>query len=349
MGGLLIARRRSRAFPYGLYKVENLVSVVVALVIFLGGYEIARQALFEPSSGLADAPIALAGTALAMLVVYSFGRYERRVGRETGSPSLIADGEHFRVDVFSSAVVFAAILGNYLGLPLDRIGAGVVVLFVVWAGWELLVAGLRVLLDASLDQGTLGTVREIFASEPSVAEVRSLVGRSSGRYKFLEADIAVKTHQLDEAHRLSDQLEAAIRARVPQVDRVLIRVEPVRKEVWRWAVPLASRQGPISPHFALAPFFALVDVRAATGAVVGTEVLANPFLQLEKQKGIRVGEFLVAQGVDGLGVKESLEGKGTAYVLAAAGVEVRRIQADTLDRALDELRRMGGVAVGDAI
>lgn len=35
LGGLLIARRRSSSFPYGLYKVENVVSVVVALLIFL--------------------------------------------------------------------------------------------------------------------------------------------------------------------------------------------------------------------------------------------------------------------------------------------------------------------------
>ena len=43
--GLIIAKRKTRSFPYGLYKVENLVSVVVALAIFYAGYEIALEAI----------------------------------------------------------------------------------------------------------------------------------------------------------------------------------------------------------------------------------------------------------------------------------------------------------------
>ncbi len=32
--GLIIAKRKTKSFPYGLYKVENLVSVMVAIAIF---------------------------------------------------------------------------------------------------------------------------------------------------------------------------------------------------------------------------------------------------------------------------------------------------------------------------
>jgi len=338
LGGLLIARRKSRSFPYGLYKVENLVSAVVALLIFLAGYELAREALFQPSGELANAPLALGGVALAMLTTYLFSRYERRLGEESGSPSLLADSSHFRVDVLSSAVVFVAILGDYLGLPLDRLGAGVVLIFVVWAGWELLVDGMRVLLDASLDPETLEQVRRIIGAERSVAEVRSLVGRNSGRYKFLEAEVALRTRDLEKAHQVSQRLEEAIRARVPHVDRVLIHYEPLRKDIWRWAVPIDSPEGIVSPHLGQAPYFALVDVRMATGEVVGSEVLVNPYLHAEKQKGIRVAEFLTGQGMDGLVVRESLEGKGPAYVLADAGVEVRLTQRTALGEVLEELR-----------
>jgi len=338
LGGLLIARRRSRSFPYGLYKVENLVSVAVALLIFLAGYELAREALFQPSRELTNVPLALGGVALAMLATYLFSRYERQLGEASGSPSLIADSSHFRVDVLSSGVVFVAILGNYLGLPLDRLGAGLVVLFVLWSGWELLVDGMRVLLDASLDPETLAEVRRVISAEPGVAEVRSLVGRNSGRYKFLEAEVALRTRDLEKAHRVSQRLEEAIRARVPHVDRVLIHYEPVHKDLWRWAVPLDSSEGSVSAHLGQAPYFALVDVRMATGEVVGSEVLVNPYLHADKQKGIRVAEFLTGQGVDGLVVRESLEGKGPAYVLADAGVEVRLTEQTTLGGVLEDLR-----------
>ena len=46
LAGLKISGRRSKAFPYGLYKVENVVSIGMAGLIFLTGYEIVHEALF---------------------------------------------------------------------------------------------------------------------------------------------------------------------------------------------------------------------------------------------------------------------------------------------------------------
>lgn len=338
LAGLFIARRTSRSFPYGLYKVENLVSVLVALLIFLAGYEIAREAFLAPPHDLANAPLALGGVALSILTVFAFGRYERRLGKATNSPSLVADSEHFRVDMLASGVVFVAILGNYVGVPLDRLGSGVVVLFVLWAGWGILVDGMRVLLDASLDQETLARVRELIAAEPGVAEVRSLVGRNSGRYKFLETEIAVRTLDLTKAHQLSERLEESIKAKVPHVDRVVIHCEPRRRDTSRWAVPLESPEGAVSSHLGKAPYVALVDVRPESGEVLGYEVLGNPYLGEDRQKGLKLAEFLARRGVDGLALRESLDGRGPAYVLSAAGVEARQTRGATLDEVLAELR-----------
>ena len=74
LAGLLIARRKTRSFPYGLYKVENLVSVVVALLIFLAGYEIAREAVVAPFHQIASSPAALGGVGLTVLIPYLFSR-----------------------------------------------------------------------------------------------------------------------------------------------------------------------------------------------------------------------------------------------------------------------------------
>jgi len=43
--GLKLSTRKTRTFPYGLYKIENLISVIVSLFIFMAGYEIFRRAL----------------------------------------------------------------------------------------------------------------------------------------------------------------------------------------------------------------------------------------------------------------------------------------------------------------
>ena len=338
LAGVFIAGRKAKSFPYGLYKVENVVSVVLALLIFLAAYEMVREALFEPARQLSSAPAALLGAALAAAAAFLFGRYERHIGEETGSPSLVADSQHFRSDVLSSAVVLIAVAGNAVGLPLDRLGAAVIAVFIARAGWGLLVDGMRVLLDASLDQDTLAKVRSTIAEDRNVAEIRSLVGRNSGRYRFLEAELTLRTRDLEKAHQVSSRIEAAIKASVPHVDRVLIHYEPRRGDLCKWAIPLADLKGTVSSHFGQAPYFYLVTVRPASGEVADSEMLANPYANVEKQKGIRTAEFLIGQGVDGLVLREGLEGKGPAYVLADAGVEVVLAKCETGEEALEEVR-----------
>ena len=39
----------SKVFPYGLYKLENVIAVVLAGMVFFTAYEIAREAIFTPA------------------------------------------------------------------------------------------------------------------------------------------------------------------------------------------------------------------------------------------------------------------------------------------------------------
>ena len=338
LGGLIIARRKSKAFPYGLYKVENVAAIVVALLIFLAGYEIAREAWQGAARVVTASPAILAGAILAVVIPLAFSRYEARLARTTNSPSLAADSRHFQTDVLSSAVVLIALAGSRLGWPLDRIGAAVVAIFIARAGWELLADGMRVLLDASLDAETLTRVRGLMEDEPAVAAVKSLTGRNAGRYRFLEAEVTLRTHDLDKAHAISQRLEEDIRRAIAHVDRVLIHYEPTARERLRYAIPLANLNGAISQHFGEAPYFALVTIRLSDGAVERQEIVANPHTKLSKAKGIQVAEWLVGQKVDAVLVKESLHSKGPEYVFANAGVEMHDVVADTLAAALAALK-----------
>jgi cation diffusion facilitator family transporter len=337
LGGLLIAGRKSRTFPYGLYKVENVAAVIVAMLIFLAGYEIVHEAWQGTEQSLQTTPLVIGGVVLTVLIPLAFSRYEAGAARATNSPSLAADSHHFQTDVLSSAVVLVAVVGNGLGLPLDRIGSAAIALFIARAGWSLLSDGMRVLLDASLPAETLTLVRGIVEQEPAVTAVKSLMGRNAGRYRFLEAEVELRTHDLDQAHAVSRRLEEAIGQQVTHVDRVLIHYEPAKQEHIRYAVPLADTGGAISEHFGEAPYFAIANVRLADNYVEGVAVLANSYVHLDKAKGIRVAEWLVAQKADVVLVRESLEGKGPPYVLASAGVEMRMITADTITGALASL------------
>jgi cation diffusion facilitator family transporter len=342
--GLKISVRKTPSFPLGLYKIENILSVVVAVFIFVAGYEVAKNAL-TPVSGVPDISLSiilLLGLATAAILL--FGQYALSVGKRTGSPTLMAEGRHRQVDVLSSLVVLASVVMSYfgiqwtfLGISVDQMAAAVVVIFIAHAGWDLLLDGMRVLLDASIDFETLEQVRTIVEKEPAVAHITSLVGRSAGRYRFLQIQVSLRTQDLEKAHQISSRLESRIRDKIPHVERVLVHYEPRPRKNSRIAVPLADAQGTISTHFGESPYFGIVILRLSDHAIIKQEVVQNPHVSVERGKGIRVAEWLVEQKIDELIAKEEIKHKGPGYVFANAGVEIHICQAQKLESAVHEV------------
>jgi len=335
LAGLVISRRRLPAFPFGLYKVENLVALGISIFIFLSAYAIALEAIHAAPRPLAHVWAAVSMLALSTVGMLLLARYKRVVGERFRSPSMVADAGHSLADVLSSAAVLVGLIGTYFGLPLDRVAALVVLIFIVRVGWLTLVDAARVLLDASIDPETLERVRAIITEEHAVKEIVRLAGRNSGRYRFIEADIVVRVRELEKAARIAARIEHRIREQVANVDHVSLHYEPVHKEVFRYAIPVAGPEGPAFAHFGEAPYFLLLEVSARDRQVVGQEVIANPYLALERGKGIRVAEFLVGEGMDYLVLRQAIEaGRGPEYVLRDAGVEVEITEHEQLPQVL---------------
>ena len=164
--GLTLSQRTHRAFPYGLYKVENVVSLGIAFFLFFTAYEVAKEAVFTTERQVVIRPLMLLGVGVAALVPWLFSRYELRVGRAVNSPSLIADAKEFQAHVLSSGVIFAALIGQWIGWSLDQPAAILIIGWIVYVGWETLTNGMRVLLDASVDADTLAQARRIRDDQP---------------------------------------------------------------------------------------------------------------------------------------------------------------------------------------
>ncbi len=279
----------------------------------------------------------LVGIAVAAALPLVFSHFELRAGRAANSPALVADAKEYRAHAFTNAVVFAALLGQRFDLPLDRIAALVIVVVVAKTGWDLLVDGMRALLDASLDADTLLEIREIIQAEPTVTEVEWVTGRSAGRFRFVEAEVALRVQDLDKAETATHRIEKQIREAVPFVERVLIHAEPMARTHLRYAIPLADSGGRISEHFGEAPYYALVRLRLADAEIAERRILPNPHQDEREAKGIRVAEWLVGHNTDVVLVKEDLSRKGPAYAFGEAGIELRATEAATLMEALDEI------------
>ncbi|MDD2497434.1 MAG: cation diffusion facilitator family transporter [Desulfitobacteriaceae bacterium] len=337
LGGLLIANRKTRMFPYGLYKIENLVSVFVAILILFAGYEIVLGAFSGGTGEIRYSGIAIGGVLLMVVIAYTFSRYERKVGLEMNSPSLVADAEHIRVDLLANLIVVAALLANYIQIDFDRVATILIAGFIVWAGGKILIDAVRVLLDASLDHETLSEAEKLIVCEPQIMGIKSITGRNSGRYKFIEATIVVNTNDLDKAHFIITRIENKIKDAIKNVDRVLIHYEPVQKKNLVLAIPLENTEGnEISSHFGEAPFFLLVFVDRESKIILQTETVANPFSVAEHGKGILAAEMLNKHHIDILFLKNNFGGKGPLYVFSDAGVEIKLTDKEMVNEALKE-------------
>jgi cation diffusion facilitator family transporter len=343
-GGVTLSTRKTRRFPMGLYKLENVASVIIAIFIFIAGYEILRE-IFSP----VGTPPRIALTYILLLFAGSvatlwFGQYAISIGRRTESPTLIAEGRHRQVDFLSSMVVLVSVTLSYFniqldfrGITFDHIGAAVILVFITRAGWELLSDGMRVLLDASIDFSTLDRIRQIIQGEPLVSRIKSLTGRNAGRFRFIEATITIRTENLERAHQITEDIERKIRGRIPHIEKVTIHYGPQERSHDRVAVPLEDEHGRVSEHFGEAPYFGIVHIRRKDQLIEKKKIVDNPHRAVETAKGIRVAEWLIEQGVDHVGMKEDVSRRGPGYVLANGGVKLHIISAEHLNQAIREM------------
>ena len=320
--GLKMAKRKTKTFPYGLYKIENLMSVVISLLILYSGYEIAMEAIGATQIDLKNFGFGIILLVVVIIITFLFSRYEMKIGKEINSPILLADAQHSRTDVLSNIVVMIAIIFGSIGYQLDKIAALIVVVFIAKTGFEILKDGVKVLLDASVDYETLSKTEKIILNTPQVVEIKSLTGRNSGRFKFIESNIIIKTHNLDKAHIIADKIEENIRKEVRNIDQVLIHYEPMRKEEIVYAIPLMEDNESISPHFGEAPWFMFIIFKNGQKTANRVKVIQNPCIKEEKGKGILAAEFLLQNSIDVVIVKKDFSGKGPAYVFSDANVEV---------------------------
>ena len=226
LAGIIIANKKAKDFPLGLYKVENLVALVSAFAIFFAGYEIAKDVFFGETMLITNLPIAIGAIIVTVIITFLYSKWEKKKAIELNSPSLMADAEHVKSDFYTALVVLVGIIGQYMGYPIiEKLAVAVVVYFIFHSGWEILVDAIKVLLDASVDYETLEEVKKLLEKEDMIEKINQINGRNAGSYTFLYLDIDVKTDSLKEAHSYAHQLEQKIKKEMPFVEKVVIHYE----------------------------------------------------------------------------------------------------------------------------
>ena len=144
--GLLIARWDSSrpAVKQRFSQIENWIALLVALAIFYVAYDIVVEVMGGETSELRNLGVITIASLITVAAAYFIARYKLYVGRQTQSPALLASGAHSQMDIYAAVVVVIGLAGSALGLPnLDRAAAAIVVVFIVFSGYEIAVSAIN--------------------------------------------------------------------------------------------------------------------------------------------------------------------------------------------------------------
>jgi cation diffusion facilitator family transporter len=335
--GISISKRKSPSFPWGLYKVENIGAIVSSFFVLLMAYELGRNVFFSEANEIAHRAISVAVLSLMTVPVFLFARYEKKKAEELNSPGLLADAQNWMADIAPLVVVTIGFASSAIYSPADKIASAIIIVFIVKAGYDIVKNSMKSLLDASVDAKTIEKMRTIVNSFNEVVEITELNARNSGSFIFVLLNLRLTLKKLKEAHETADRIEQAIKKEIPFVDRVTIHYEPEKREFIRYAVSISDREGTLSRHFGSAPMIGIWAENISDGNVLSHEILDNPFLQMEKGKGIKLAEFLVENGVNVLYIMKPFEGKGPEYVFSNAEIEVRITDKEKLNDFMNNM------------
>jgi cation diffusion facilitator family transporter len=180
-----------------------------------------------------DAPVLgllISGAATLLNAVWAYLLI--RIGRDWGSPALVADGKHLVTDIVTSVgVILGLTLAVVTGLPvLDPILAAIVAVSILWSGWSLIRESVGGLMDEAVPAALLDRIRRVISENASGAlEAHDLRTRHAGRMTFIDFHLVVPgTMTVSEAHAICDAIERALRAEMADA-MITIHVEPEEK------------------------------------------------------------------------------------------------------------------------
>ncbi len=302
VAALLVARSRWAArFPYGLYRLEDLAALLLAMIIVYALLEHVTRGAEEPPSIPLDA-LTVQAASIPLLAASAWLR--ARAARLLRSPGLAADAAHMMVDVVESGAVTLGLIAYWATrTPLAYRAADLLAtLGLALAAYEAAHDSILSLLDLPRDPRLVEEARRI-AEEAAgrQASIARLRARWAGPAIFIE--VVLRAHPLmtiDAASRIARRVEEALRARIEGVEDVTVSIEPTQRDRLRVVVPLdePSLEAKPSRHFARAPYMLLASLEK--GAVRDVEIVETRRIVRHRDPlltGAELAETLHEKGV----------------------------------------------------
>ena len=215
IGTRLAGRAPDKKHPYGYGRVEYLTSVIIAVIVLMAGITSLKESALkviapeEASYSIVSLVIIAVAIAAKLLV----GRYVKKVGEEINAQSLVASGSDALFDaILSLGTLIAAAVSMFWGLSLEGIIGVIISVFILKAGFEMLMETLNSIIGIRTDPALSEKLKAKVCSYAGVLGAYDLTLHNYGPTEIIgSVHIEVPDEMTArEIHSLSRQITAGV-------------------------------------------------------------------------------------------------------------------------------------------
>ncbi|MFH2035185.1 MAG: cation diffusion facilitator family transporter [Candidatus Zixiibacteriota bacterium] len=229
--GIKLAKKPpDKDHPYGHGNADNIAAVMVAVILFVTGAYIGREAVHSIINGEFSKPTYLATIAAVITIVVkeSLYQYTIRIGRKFKSPGVIANAYDHRSDVIVSAGTLIGIIIAQTKYPiLDPIAGLWVAGFILKQGIHILRENYQTLMSGSPGADYETEVKEFILKQNGVSGVVFVKARIVGSGHYIDAAVMVDRNiSVFAGHEIAESVRSAVNNNFADIIDTLIHIEP---------------------------------------------------------------------------------------------------------------------------
>lgn len=215
-GFRMASRPADREHPFGHGRMEYIVSLFAAILIFMVAFELAKNsflAVVSPSPVTFDLYLFIILCASILVKVW-MAHFYRTLGKKTDNLAMMASAEDSRNDVLATSISLAAMLFSVLfpKIPFDGIAGLILSCFIFWSGVGIVREIIDRLLGPQEDPVLYKDMKEVMLKHPEILGVHDLMVHDYGPgVQIASAHVEMDSRMsLLEAHAVCDKAEQEI-------------------------------------------------------------------------------------------------------------------------------------------
>ncbi|MBT3376273.1 MAG: cation transporter [Lentisphaerae bacterium] len=218
-----------REHPFGHGRMEAVASLVVSVLLFVGGVELLKHSVIQTMkptvTSVSNAAVAI--VSVTIVIKELLARFAFTLGRMIDSRALEADALHHRSDVLATALVVAALLASRAGLTwVDGAGGIVVSLMILWCAYAVARDAIGPLLGEAPTPELLRDIRSAALGIDGVQGVHDIIVHNYGgtRLVSLHAEVSAE-RSAAELHELAELVEGELEGKLGA--HPVVHIDPI--------------------------------------------------------------------------------------------------------------------------